>query len=228
MDKILIQSNKTDERDKFLKILQYGSLFLKALLKNQDLKERFQGLFSASTFSRKMFRLFKGIHDIDAINKIFQDSSLNRTAKFLQIFTRLGFFFYFFFDNLATFSSLKVINLNTPFYSKSAMKSWFFGLFFAFLNILRSLCHNYVNDYKSKNPTLGSPKIESHNAVIEKIRKERKQLYINLLRILGDLIPASAFGTNIPTLLFGKNFSDLWIGIGGLVSAGISLYQAWP
>lgn len=221
MDKLLTQSLKTDERDKILKIFQYSSIILKTNLQDKDSKSKFQNLQTASTMARKMFRMFKGIIDLDQMIKISSNKSLDFTSRFLQFMTRLTNFLYFFYDNFATLSTLKVIDINTAKFGRNSSTAWFWSLVFALANFLRNLYVNHLKMTKLKQDINPSSDIEN-------LRKERLLIFMNVVKTCGDLLPATAGGTDIAIKLCGKNVPDTWIGIGGLISALIGLWQAWP
>ncbi|CAG9310416.1 unnamed protein product [Blepharisma stoltei] len=226
MDKLIVFSNKTEGRDKFCKVLQYGSRMLKALLSNPVTKERLNGLFTASRDARKMFRLWKSVHEYDAMVKLLQNVGIDNPQRALQFLSRLAFFFYWLFDNLAILSAIKFIKRDTQKLTKSAMTCWFIALIFTLINLLRNLVINLSKDAKLKRPSTDS-NAQSTKQTLDALKGARTQIYINLVKTLGDMIPAAG-GAQIALKIFGKNFSEKWIGLGGLVSALISCYQAWP
>lgn len=226
MDKLINFSNKTEGRDKFCKVLQYGSRLLKALLSHPGTKERLQGLFVASRDARKMFRLWKSVHEYDSMVKILQNAGLDNPQRTLQFLSRLSFFFYWLFDNLAILSSIKFIKRDSQKMTKSAMTCWFIALVFTLMNLLRNLFINLAKDAKLKRPSPDTNTL-AVKQTSDALRGARNQIFINLVKTVGDMIPAAA-GAQVPLMLIGKNFSEKWIGLGGLISALISCYQAWP
>ena len=48
-------------------------------------------------------------------------------------------------------------------------------------------------------------------------------MILEILRTIGDMITASN-SAEIPYKILGKQFSNKWVGIGGLVASCISLY----
>ncbi|CAG9317210.1 unnamed protein product [Blepharisma stoltei] len=226
MDKLIAFSNKTEGRDKFCKVVQYGSRMLKAMLAHPGTKERLQGLFAASRDARKIFRLWKSVHEYDSMVKLLQNAGLDNTQRALQFLSRLAFFFYWLFDNLAILSQIKFIKRNTPKLTKSAMTCWFIALVFTLINLLRNLAINLSRDAKFKLPSTDQ-NAATTKQTLDALKGARSQIYINLVKTLGDMIPAAS-GAQVPMKILGKNFSEKWIGFGGLVSALISCYQAWP
>ena len=224
MDKIIVFSNKTEGRDKFCKVLQYGSRMLKAVLASEDTKTRLQGLFTASRDARKMFRLWKSMHEYDAILKLLHNKSMHPFEKFIQLASKTAMFFYWIFDNLGILTSVKFLKMNSGKLGKSAMTAWFVGIVFSLIYFLRKLYLNLNSENRIKKSE-SNPQLAIESKI--QIKKERQAIVLGIIKNLGDLVPASN-GANVPQLLFKKSFTDKWIGLGGLISALISCYQAWP
>lgn len=130
--------------------------------------------------------------------------------------------FYWFFDNLAIISKLKLISLDPAYQAKLAAMAWFMG---AFLGILKDLVDlNELLIKKSKSKIDGS---DSNNTGANlEVDKKILQTYLNIIGKVGDLFP-SGNGSGIALMLFGKNFSESSVGYGGFISAVISCYNIW-
>lgn len=61
---------------------------------------------------------------------------------------------------------------------------------------------------------------------LDDLSETRRKLILEIAKNVGDLIIASN-GALIPYRILGKQFSEKWVGVGGMVSAGISVYQVW-
>ena len=120
MDKLVALSNKTEGRDKFCKILQYGCRLLKALTSDKKLQERLNGLFVATRDARKAFRLGKFLNELLAISKVLSDISIDLPEMILQILSKSSMFIYFVYDNLAFLSSIKFLKFNAATLSKKS------------------------------------------------------------------------------------------------------------
>lgn len=61
----------------------------------------------------------------------------------------------------------------------------------------------------------------------QRYREKRKVCLINIIKILGDLIPASHLA-HIPQRFAGRSFNDGAVGLGGFISAALTLWQLFP
>ena len=225
MDQLVAFSNKTDGRDKFCKILQYGSRMLKALTADPKQQERLNGLFIASRDARKMFRLWKFVHEYQAIGKAISDVSIDLPEMILQILARSTYFIYWIFDNLQCLSAIKFLKMDAVALGKKSNMAWFVAVIFTLISLVRNLSMNYAKEARIKHTT--DPSLQTTKQTLDNIRKNRKVIMQNLVKNLGDLIPAAAFA-GVPLALFKKNIPEAWIGFGGLVAGSIAVYQAWP
>jgi hypothetical protein len=225
VDKLVAFSNKTDARDKFCKILQYGSRMLKALISDPKLIERLNGLFMASRDARKIFRLGKFFHEYQTIMKTISDIGIDMTEMILQVLTRSSFFVYWIFDNLQCLSSMKFLKFDPVPLGKKSNTAWFVAVVLSLISVLRNLSLNYAKEAKIKHSA--DPSLQTTKQSLDTLGKKRKELLTNLVKNLGDLIPSAAFA-EVPNKLFNKKIPEAWIGFGGLVAGSIAAYQNWP
>jgi hypothetical protein len=225
VDKLVAFSNKTDGRDKFCKVLQYGSRMLKALSSDPKLIERLNGVFMASRDARKMFRLWKFVHEYQAITKAVSDISSDLPEMILQVLTRSSFFVYWIFDNLGFLSSIKLLKFDSVALGKKSNMAWFVGVVLSLISLVRNLSLNYTKEAKIKHSA--DPSLQTTKQSLDLLQKKRKELLINLIKNLGDLIPSAAFA-EVPNRLLNKKIPEAWIGFGGLLAGVIAAYQAWP
>lgn len=74
---------------------------------------------------------------------------------------------------------------------------------------------------------------DSHtNAVVSsatenKFRNDRRTILLNIVKVVGDLMPASHL-IELPQTLTGKSLNDGAVGLGGFVAALLTLYQMYP
>jgi hypothetical protein len=137
----------------------------------------------------------------------------------LDFFSRLGFLFYWIFDNIQILANIKFINADSQFHLKLASWGWTIGILFG---IARNVLDLF--DLLSKK--------QSESALGEKEKKqETSQLDFLILKTLvdisgklGDLIVATN-GAGITQKLFGKGFSEGTLAIGGLYAALVALWN---
>ena len=67
----------------------------------------------------------------------------------------------------------------------------------------------------------------SDSTKLKNLEIRRKNLTMNLVKSLGDIMPA-ANGSEIAKKIFGRQFPEGLAAIGGFTSATLSVYAAWP
>ncbi len=86
--------------------------------------------------ARKLFRLFKSLVEYQKICQL-QKQKLPHHKKLLNILTRLGFLFYWFFDNLQILSKIRFIDgVDSAQAAKKAAFFWFLALVFSIATVL--------------------------------------------------------------------------------------------
>lgn len=225
MNSLIAFSNKTEGRDKLCKALQYGSRALKDILQNPVARSKLNGLFIACRDARKIFRLGKSVHEYRAIVETLGNIILDRTGITLHVLARLAYFFYWIFDNLQILGTIKVLERDTVKLSRAAMTAWLIGILLTLVKLVRDLMVNKVKMAKCLASTAGFS--QTGKSSLGALEKERTLIYLNVLKNLGDFLPA-ANGAGLTKMLFQKTISEKWVGLGGLLSALISCYQAWP
>ena len=101
--------------------------------------DAFNGLFGNMSTARKLFRLFKSFNEYQKIrNFINTPRPSDEAGRKLDIICRLGFMFYWLFDNIGvlikvkffTFAELKDI-------ARIASKCWLFGIITGIITAIR-------------------------------------------------------------------------------------------
>ena len=90
-------------------MIQYASRFMKHQTegRNETLSLAFKGLFENTSVARKLFRLFKSFNEYITIRGYLKQGLI--MDNILPIAARLGFLFYWLFDNLAVLIKVKFI-----------------------------------------------------------------------------------------------------------------------
>ena len=168
-----------------------------------------------------MFRLFKSLNEYKILNeKIFGDLiwQPNKTPIVLEILSRIGFFFYWIFDNIQILASIKFLNADAQFHLKIASWGWFFGVLF-------SLAKNVLDLMVLLNKK-AEESSKSEDAEKKKDSKIDVQILKTLIEIsakLGDLICA-ANAAGVTQKVLGHGFSEGTLGMAGLYAALVSLW----
>ena len=183
--------------------------------------------------ARKLFRLFKSFNEYVKITAI-QGGKLPDYEKNLQIIARLGFMFYWLFDNLSVLIKVKFLTgFDFKLMSRRASKCWLFGIW---MSIICALLELYKASTRQSQLLLSKAnaskgdgakeKAEEFEKEMKAVRAARKTQVLNIVKNLGDSITASQ-SLGYPQRYFGFNFSDGWVGVGGFGSAFITCYQLY-
>lgn len=178
--------------------------------------------------ARKLFRLFKSLNELQKIMEFISKGSTDQVDLILNLLNRLGFFLYWIFDNIAILSTIKFVQAETKKMAKYGAFFWFWALVFSIIQTIRKLIDN-VKRISIEEGDLNRVNNEQAEKILNKIKKlkgERVTHILNLAKNLGDMITASQ-GSEIYPKLFKRNWSDGWIGAGGLTSAIITSYQLY-
>lgn len=182
--------------------------------------------------ARKLFRLFKTINEYQKILALIAKGSEDDLDLYMNILSRILFGAYWLFDNLAVLSAIKFLKQDRAKLMKSASWCWFLGLLAALVVYVRNLI-NVSQNFNTLEKTLqdASAKergvdLEQQNKDLGAIRRKRIDLWLNIVKTLGDMITASQ-GAGIPKTLTGLEFGDGAIGLGGFISATITNYQLY-
>ena len=224
METLIKFSEKAEARDKVLKFFQYFGRFLKAVLSNKY-SFRFMNLSYASRHSRQIFRLGKSLNDINFIRRSIKKDYLDSFTRVLDILMCASMCTRWIFDNFSVLSFYKIIDLDHREMTKAATTAWVFALVFNLCNCSREMMKSYAREAMLKETSVGkTTKWVVDN--LDELSQTRRTMIMEIAKIIGDLIIASN-GALIPYKVLGKQFSEKWVGIGGMVSALIAVYEIW-
>lgn len=251
MDKVIAFGNKTEGRDKFTKAIQYSAKLIAWILSDIDKNnyKKFYDLWSKNKFlnylvmardSRKIFRLFKSIQEIKNINDKFKDLlwKSDKTPIVLEIMSRIFYLVYWIMDNLVLLSSIKIVNSNKiKIFSKIAHFGWTIGICWGLLKHLYELLKliTNLNKNQSENEIVNSENEKEIHYSLTNLhfttyhnnkKNEFLKILIEIVGKIGDLIPATS-GCDLDYKIIGYNFSDGMVGVGGLLSAIVSMWSIW-
>ncbi len=97
--------------------------------------------------------------------------------------------------------------------NKYASLAWLSGTVLVIFKQLIEL-NTLLSDKKKQDPS------KTDNVLDKKIFN----LYISLIGKLGDVFPG-AQGSNISVMIYGKPFSEVTVGFGGMIASLVSLYN---
>ena len=147
-----------------------------------------------------------------------------------------AFFIYWFFDTLVVFGKIKVLpNLDMAWVTYRWAFLWTISNFCGAALAIIELIDLMQEEAKLRAKSLvasadakdGKDSKESIQQRLSEISKKRFMETLNLFKALGDSI-TSTQGMGLPKQLFGFEFNDLHIGLGGLTSALVTCHSIFP
>lgn len=117
--------------------------------------------------------------------------------------------------------------------AKRAAFFWLLGLIFSVITVVIQILETSKEesqlkaDYASQRQSLDERQVNDFKAKRAAINKKKFDNTLNLLKNLGDMVTASQ-GVSLPMTLFGFDFNDGQVGVGGFISAVITCYQLYP
>lgn len=170
--------------------------------------------------ARKLFRLFKTLNEYQKLMEILNKGELDQIAA-LNAGSRIAFGLYWIFDNLAVLSAVKFLGLDAKQMNKYGAFWWFIGLILgqavALLTLADLAAEESALSKKERN--------DDTKKQLKAIQAKKFVQYLNVIKQLGDMVTSSQ-GIELPAK-FGFNFNDGHVGMGGFVSAVITMYQLY-
>lgn len=155
--------------------------------------------------------MFKSLNEYHLLKKKFDEFiwSPNKLPIVFDIIQRLGFFFYWIFDNIQILASIKFITADPAYNLKLASLGWFVGCVFGIAR--------HVYDI-----------LEQLNKKPEEVNK--KAIMKNIIDIIGKIGDTliAANGLGLTQKVLGKGLHDGILGLCGLVASLVSLYNIYP
>lgn len=158
-------------------------------------------------------------------------------ANILAILTRAFFGVYWIYDNLNILSRIKIIEKDSKQFAKTGAFFWLLALLTNLIAVVREIILNekkldhikryyYCDINRSYLATQNEKDFQEKKKEYQGAEKKRMLLGLNLLKVLGDIIPAGQ-GSEVFKTLFGWTANDKLCGLGGFVSAVITSYQLY-
>ena len=196
---------------------------------DKETAARFRALFAGMRDARKLFRLFKSLNELQKLQQVLvkTPANMDEIDFILFVAARIGFFGYWFFDNLQILAQVKMINRQPKDFLKPAMFFWWLGNVFNLISSLKKLKAiakeiAFKRDLIANDPA----KHDDFKARLETLSEQRNAAVRLLLKSCGDLVTSSA-GWGLTSKL-GISVNDGQIGFSGLVSAAIATWEAFP
>ncbi len=147
--------------------------------------------------ARKLFRLGKSIVEYQKIMQLSAQKAPQH-KKVLNILSRLGFFFYWIFDNLQILAKVKFLQgVDKEKAAKRAALFWLLGLIFSVILVVIQMIETakeeaqLKRDYAEQRALMDERQINEFKAKNAAIAKKKFDNTLNLLKNLGDMVTAS-------------------------------------
>ena len=96
--------------------------------------------------ARKLFRLFKSLMEYQKIQELLKKPDVTH-KKALNVLSRLGFFFYWIFDNIQILGKVKYLNgVDVEKAGKRASFFWLMGLIFSIASVLIQMYETHLQE----------------------------------------------------------------------------------
>jgi peroxin-11B len=207
----------TNGRDKFAKLMQYGSRLVAWYLVNyvptqKETAGQLTKLEKGTANARKLFRLLRplafGMKALETLSK-----PKITVTDLLSSSSAVGFANYFFADHFVWFIRIGFLKGDEQFWVKWSFWGWLMALVFALSNDVLELIRHIQ---KTQAIQASTPQTE-----VVAVEAQRKKLALNFTKNIADLIIALT-GTKLAT------FGDATLGVCGVVAASVGTYEAWP
>lgn len=189
--------------------------------KNDDLQGRFAGLFENMKTARKLFRLFKSINEYQKLTDILHKEGLTQ-IDMLEAAARVAFLLYWFFDNLSVLSSVKFLKMDAKQMNKYGSFWWFVALCLGQAVSILKLAELAGEESQIRK----REKSDETRKLLHQVQVKRFAEFLNIIKQAGDMVTSSQ-AIELPNK-FGFTFNEGHIGLGGFVSAVITMYQLYP
>ena len=175
---------------------------------NQKIKNSLKNISNAAKDSRYVFSIFKVFKDSVLIHQVLKSPIDYNLSYFLKNACLLNHFLFNFYGNIKLYNKLKCFKKdNSKYYSKVFQSFWAIYIIF---NISK-----HYNDYRNLIP--------SENKNLDYLKK--KILIIQMISSASDWL-ICLNGSGFAKGVTGYNIPEFWRGLGGTVSASLSLYAS--
>lgn len=208
-----------DGRDKLCKVMQYGSRVIQFHLLSADPKSelglRLLNLYKGTSTARKCFRLGKFLNEGKKLLSVLEDESKSAEKKILATIAQSALMIYWYNDSLVYFSKVKAIKTDSAVFAVRGARFWFVGLviniYLAFVEVIAA---------KKKHESAKRDGKEQEAAM--KLNAKRR----SLVKLCFDMI-VCLYNSQFSQML-GIPLNDSSVGIAGLFSAFLTIYDLWP
>jgi hypothetical protein len=132
---------------------------------------------------------------------------------------------FYLFENLSVLTNLKFINQNyRPHIEITMSLSWLLSQIFHMSYYIGILKKTYTDEEDLRNMEVRQCKVKDIYDKMKILSQIRKYLFLGLVRFFGDFI-LSCYDLKLFENFLGTKIMKFVVGVTGLISATISLYQ---
>eukprot|EP00920_Eleutheroschizon_duboscqi_P026175 GHVT01064706.1.p1 GENE.GHVT01064706.1~~GHVT01064706.1.p1 ORF type:complete len:239 (+),score=8.63 GHVT01064706.1:1013-1729(+) len=224
----------SEGRDKLTKCVQYACRGLAwAISASSPIKsKRLTALSKTASDSRKVFRMGRFLDEYVRIRTIMASKTTEPSAKLLRCLSRLAFVGYWIMDSVTLLSKIQFIPGDTAKAAKRSAVFWFAGLVLSLCYELYTIRRLFLREMAVRrlleltvNADSKDNELEADKQILS-IRRERHTAYLGIVKNCSDMVTASS-ALGIPKRIFGLEFNDGVIGVGGFVAAFVTCCQLY-
>jgi len=187
-------------------------------------KLKFSKFASKISEARKVYKLFKFINEVPRLFYLVETPLDNFTKNF-NFLTRFFHLLFYVFENLSVLTDLKFIKQSYRTHIEISMSlSWLLAQIFHMSYYAGILKKTYSDEEDLRNMEINKCKVKEIYEKLKVLSQIRIYLLLGLVRNFGDFI-ISLYDLKLFENFLGTKTMKLVVGIFGLISAVISLYQ---
>mmetsp|Transcript_49072 Transcript_49072/g.71687 ORF Transcript_49072/g.71687 Transcript_49072/m.71687 type:complete len:287 (+) Transcript_49072:263-1123(+) len=230
-------TDKTEGRDKFAKVMQYGSRFwawyLLSANNKSEVGQKFYKLYLLTQLSRKCFRVMKVINEVDKLNDTLKKKNeMEPWLLTVNVLKHLGISAFWIFDNMVYFNEANMSPLERATALKYEARGWFISSIAGIVSFVTDMTLNCNRRSTLLNQLDGEANHERRlclEAQIEKLSRMQFKNFLLLIKSTCDMLcSANMPGLCIPEKVWGKKFNDGVVGLLGVVSGTATCLTLWP
>lgn len=225
--------NNAEARDKFAKILQFLARFLAGFFRdvfgNENLGLRCEHAWRAVLDARRVGWLLKFLAEAKTVSDTIADTKSPGEVRLMHVLARGSFLLRWCLENAMNFYRLEILKgRDWRWLNKWAKRMWASAIFFGILTELCKLKRLYGRGAASWGGR-GGEEGGRHEEGQEDHRKKTEAAHQATRNRCLQMLACHFGDMGVPAFIgFERNWSDMRIGAGHLVSAVIQCKNLWP
>mmetsp|Transcript_29678 Transcript_29678/g.38363 ORF Transcript_29678/g.38363 Transcript_29678/m.38363 type:complete len:264 (-) Transcript_29678:304-1095(-) len=229
-------TEKAEGRDKFLKIVQYGSRFwawyFLSLNDSNEFGQKMYKLYRVTQLSRKAYRLLKVVNEIEKLSQTLKRKNTPAWLMAFLVLKHLGIGTFWVYDNLIYLNEANMSPVTKENALKMEARGWFVSSVAGIVTFITAISMNHKKRFQLADQ-LNQEKDEEQKTQIEmeikKLSKAQFRNFVMLIKSCCDTVCSGNMpGVDIPKRALGSKLNDGVVGLLGVVSGAATCFCAWP